>query len=160
MTKKAKLITIVSAIAAVLVAVAVVLGLYFGGVIGNYVHRTIYDFDGFSDFSAENLKSIEVDFHKEGREINLTVESEQDIAEISAIIESAEYELTYQTSYRYPGFQSYPMTFNFKDGSTAAISASYACVRDRHYDCDKAIELCALINELAKEQGLFDFLYE
>ena len=48
MTKKK--IAIISSIAAVIVVVAVVLGLYFGGVIGNYVHRNMNDFSGFSDF--------------------------------------------------------------------------------------------------------------
>lgn len=113
-------IAIISGIAAVIVIVAVVLGLYFGGVIGNYVHRTLNDFSGFSDFSSKDVKSIDVNFfnYEEGEEIDCTITDGNDIASISSLFKNARYEL--QDYSGYPGQSSYNVTFNFNDGAAAS----------------------------------------
>lgn len=144
MTKKK--IAIISSIAAVIVAVAVVLGLYFGGVIGNYVHRTLNDFSGFSDFSSKDVKSIDVNFfnYEEGEEIDCTIIDGNDIASISSLFKNARYEL--QDYSGYPGQSSYNVTFNFNDGGSSFINTLCVKVGGRYYYCESYDELSSAID--------------
>lgn len=144
MTKKK--IAIISSIAAVIVVVAVVLGLYFGGVIGNYVHRTLNDFSGFSDFSAEEVKSIDINFfnYDEGEEVDCTITDGNDIASISSLFKNARYEL--QDYSGYPGQSSYNVTFNFNDGSSSSINTRGVEVGGRYYYCESYDELSSAID--------------